>query len=582
MCKYILLGIISLFFSMSAFSWTLEELLQKAISVEDLVAEGVTISSLEESTDAKKLSELKRKYSKLLKELKVKEAALIKQKKRVGADKPKKNKGFFGNAANAENATAGDLEKYQEMLSQLDGLLETGQINDSTYKIVKQIIEDLSFFHQNNIQISQEFSVSPYSDTYGQRLHLHPEEKSAPFELQAALMLDSLWRSFNFALQNDLLADFFTDGLGRSSGCLAARVERGATWKRTTEGALSQKLKLSPRSRAMASPSTVEELARKIVQDDYEAIGDMLDEDMSAASRNRAARKLCTMHAGKKGCEGESLTVNHFVDALREIFQLKTPASSPARKGDKAQCGGKQEEPLAAGRRLDLYSDEPASADFDDAEIIEANHNSYADIEMAQLPDGTVRRVTIRQVANDGNCGFSAVGMNRDTFIHLVYEAVRRGNLSLELQTLIHRMIQDAGVADIDEWVHMFDNPGFWMNDTHLAVFAAINNVTIHVFVVDHEANEFIPVQTFNPGQAQVVHLANVNLNPVMMGHAGHHMANNHFDELILDDEESIALGMSNMDMDNTTAAEGGPGDAATLEVLFKSVPGGFDLFQRQ
>ena len=73
------------------------------------------------------------------------------------------------------------------------------------------------------------------------------------------------------------------------------------------------------------------------------------------------------------------------------------------------------------------------------------------------------------------------------------------------------------------------------MNDTHLAIYALLHGMTIEVYMLDHDTNMFILVQTFNPGQQQTAHIVNINLNPVILGQAGHNLG--HFDALELVDE---------------------------------------------
>ena len=192
----------------------------------------------------------------------------------------------------------------------------------------------------------------------------------------------------------------------------------------------------------------------------------------------------------------------------------------------------------------DVYPENSKQAEFDPNQIIAANHESYLDIAQVQMASGDKKKCSVRKTKSDGNCGFSALGTTREVFINLVLSTYNNRAMPNDVKNLIMQAMQEAGVNSVEEWAEAFSSPGYWMNDTHLALYALLHNITIHVYALDHATNTFVLVQTFNPGQAQEAHIVNINLNPIMDGQAGPHMTLNHFDALEIEDENTFNLGV--------------------------------------
>ncbi len=465
--------------------------------MQTLVAAGVRIEDLEAD-----LSNRPDKTERAqLKELKKTEKNLLHSRKRPQGE-PKKNKHFFGDANAARNASPEELQQYNQILEALNLLYQNKAINKSTYDECKSVICDLQFAHAHNQQICQELSLFSRSNTYGpDRLPLHVAGHEAPFELKAGLMLSSLVNAYNFSVKNNLLADFFTHGLGAGSGCLEAHIRKLENWHKKMRGCVKQRNETQSNSTIPAQILPAKDAVSQIIEDRFEQIREQMLND-SIEAFNVEAQRLANEFNGEVGCDGKRLSCELFQTALIE----------------------------ASG----------VTFDFDPDSLILANHASYLDITQVQMASGSLKKCRIQKSANDGNCGFTALGSTRAEFIKKVLLAYKNGGLSNQLRQLIEQAMHEANTNSIDGWANMFSSPGYWMNETHLAIYAELYHVTIHAYALNHETNTFVPVQTFNEGQVQQAHIVGLNLEPVLLGQAGPHMSLNHYDALHIEQSGTL------------------------------------------
>ena len=134
----------------------------------------------------------------------------------------------------------------------------------------------------------------------------------------------------------------------------------------------------------------------------------------------------------------------------------------------------------------DVYPENSKQAEFDPNQIIAANHESYLDIAQVQMASGDKKKCSVRKTKSDGNCGFSALGTTREVFINLVLSIYNNRAMPNDVKNLIMQAMQEAGVNSVEEWAEAFSSPGYWMNDTHLALYALLHNITIYVYVLYH------------------------------------------------------------------------------------------------
>ena len=473
--------------------------------MQTLVDEGIRVKDL---VTANNMGLDKANRTKLT-ELKKEEKLLLRAHKR---EPQNRNNYFFGDATAAKNASDDDLKHYEEILEKLKDLYKTKKINSSTYEVCQRLISDLQFAHTYNKQISLELSIDYNSETYGaSRLSLHAGGRDAPFELKAGYMLSRLLSAYNFSVENNILADFFTDGLGKTSGCLEARIGKLETWQKKISGYLTQSNIMPFNSQKSRFKLPAGEAVLKIIENKFEKIDLAVGKDLE--NINDVAQNLANTYYDSIGCDGEALSYQLFRSKLKEVFLVTSPVSV-------------------------------STFDFDTDDIIMANHESYLDIAQVQMASGDKKKCSVRKTKSDGNCGFSALGTTRKKFIHLVLSTYNNRAMPNDVKNLIKQAMQEAGVNSVKEWAEAFSSPGYWMNDTHLALYALLYDITIHVYALDHATNTFVLVQTFNPGQAQEAHIVNINLNPIMDGQAGPHMTLNHFDALEIEDENTFNLGV--------------------------------------
>lgn len=503
LCRYLI--VILLLNSSMVFSWELGDSLTPDLTINDLIAAGVTIEQVEQSESNKKLNKAERA---ILKRLKKEAKKLKRQTKRSKDENHPVNNHFFGQEANAENAADDQIKIYKEIFNELELLFANKSINQSTYTEAKRVIDDLMFAHVNNRQICSELAKATKSETYGNRLSIHAEGKEISFERRAEVMFNLLYLSFTYSKDNGLLVYFFEDGLGKGSGCLEARMRKLDKWRRQMVSYQNlDNLKLDRNSKFKILPLPAEKAAWKILENAFDQLDAMLDLD-NWQTIEETAQFFYEQNINSLGVDQKPLSFLIFREHLKTLFQIRSPTLKNADKFD-----------------------------FDESLILKANHRSYEDIKQAQLSSGNVVKVRLKKTVNDGNCGFHALNSDRNHFIKLLVNSFYSKTASKELKILIQRAILEAGFNNLEDWIEAFSSPGFWMNDTHLAIFALLHNMTINVYMLDHERNMFVLVQTFNPGQQQTAHIVNINLNPVILGEAGHNLGQNHFDALELVDE---------------------------------------------
>jgi hypothetical protein len=190
--------------------FTLEDLINEKIAVVEIIKAKVTLEKLIEDFQKRpglSKSEITsffkdKKNRRKIKELEAQEKELIRELKRKSTRA--KNKCFYGSPEDAEDATLKQLTDYAIILEHASLLFSAGKITESTYQKSNEVIEDLKYLHLNNKKITEEYSQSSLSETYGTRTAVHPEGKDVEFQLKAGILFDILKKAYLFSFDNSL------------------------------------------------------------------------------------------------------------------------------------------------------------------------------------------------------------------------------------------------------------------------------------------------------------------------------------------------------------------------------------------
>lgn len=555
MFKSICFCLIVLLLSASSFSWTIDDLLNEIVTVKELVVAGITIESLVESSQAEGI--------RLNKKDKIEIAKLQKEESRLieagfaefstATEVDTVNPDYFGDATLAIDASLQELAFYEEIIAVLEQMRAKNRINQATFDECVLVIRSLQFFHKHNKIVCMEMSRASTSRTYSEdpsRLSLHVDGSYMRAEDRARFMYMNYLSAYSLAKDEDILPDFFR-AIGKTSGCLEARNQPIQDWQAKQEKHIKNKKQSSPRTQAQLVVGAPLEVAFNYVAEHIAEIEPLMVDPVNVSVRNAIAADLAERNKAIKTEQGPILE-EHFIQALRDVFLYATPIKSP---GNSKSVTPETEVIDLVPRKL--FADDVS---FVDEDVVLANHNSYTQVCRVQTSDGKNKSCRLIKVKNDGNCGFSSLRITREYFVQLVTQAVQNRSLS---RADLRSLLADAGVATIDQWRHVFLNAGYWMNDIHLDLYARLLNITVNVYAVNHDNNQFVLVQAFNEGQVQVANLAHINLNPVMLGQAGHNMANNHFDELQIEEDSILSMELDEAGWENDDRSAGAAAAAA-------------------
>lgn len=312
-------------FSFAANLISLEALINGTIDVRFLWHNGLSINDLVvEYENRQDLKERDKKQ--FLKKYKNKLNGLSRQESYIKRKhEPKRRlKNFYGNADQAENANAEQLNFYdavRETLAQMynNNLLNNRQSDACLFNVAK-----LRRLHMDNYQICQELSLYGHSETYGKGPALHFEDRALNFELKAGILFDTLKKAYLFAERHNLLRKMFCE-FAKGHGCLEARFARLSKWHKE-QSAIHEIL--SP-SYDNEKSQTLEITAQEAVTYWMQAYLPELDSmpEIKGEARKSFVKRIRQAFGGAKGCDGQRIT-SGFIQKLFEQVLLLTPESS--------------------------------------------------------------------------------------------------------------------------------------------------------------------------------------------------------------------------------------------------------------
>lgn len=152
--------------------------------------------------------------------------------KKTQKTKEKKNKHFYGNPKNAQNATTEEIDKYFQIKKIVNKSYEDKKINTEELGLIHHFLDALRILHTNNKQICEDLSSNGVSDLYDQQFYpsLHTETKDLPFENTAPISTAVVFNSFDYSVNEGCTIDFFKNALAQESGCLNARIRTIDKW----------------------------------------------------------------------------------------------------------------------------------------------------------------------------------------------------------------------------------------------------------------------------------------------------------------------------------------------------------------
>jgi hypothetical protein len=315
--------------------FTLEDLINEKIAVVEIIKAKVTLEKLIEDFQKRpglSKSEITsffkdKKNRRKIKELEAQEKELIRELKRKSTRA--KNKCFYGSPEDAEDATLKQLTDYAIILEHASLLFSAGKITESTYQKSNEVIEDLKYLHLNNKKITEEYSQSSLSETYGTRTAVHPEGKDVEFQLKAGILFDILKKAYLFASSNQLLSEFFSDGLSKVNGCLEARLSTLAKWHEDREVYFDSLSKLSEEDQKKRLPDTGKVLIEKLIEGNYSDYYDLAE---NRTTREKTIRKIHEYFKDKTDISGNTISYQLVKDTFKGAFLLSSsPTESPHR-----------------------------------------------------------------------------------------------------------------------------------------------------------------------------------------------------------------------------------------------------------
>lgn len=301
---------------------SLHFLLRSGFSVDDLLSDYWKRQDLNDREKKQFLKKYKGKINSLFK----KESFINKHHEPAGRrpTKPRNFKNFFGNADQAANADAEQLEFYDVVGRALVQFRVDNILSKDQSEVCLFNIKRLRHLHANNYQISQELAHYGSSQTYGKKPALHFEDKDLSFELKAGILFDTLKKAYIFAERRQLLPEMFSE-FAEAYGCLEARFARLSRWHR--EQSVIEKIS-SPDPDDKKS-QTLEVTAQEAVNFWMHAHIQELDAmpEIKGETRKGFVKRIHQAFGGAEGCDGQRITPS-FIQKLFERVLFLTPEPS--------------------------------------------------------------------------------------------------------------------------------------------------------------------------------------------------------------------------------------------------------------
>ncbi len=308
-----------------AFSYTLEELIDGKTTVQDLLLVNMSVSELVDNFKNRHDMKNGKIYAYLKQNRKKTDQLLADYQLALRAFKrapPQSNKYFFGDPVKAENAKQDQILFYEDVKKQLFLLLNEKKINQSTYDYSFEVIDALQYFHVNNRLICLELSLKTVSEKYGEhRPSLHADDSSkigVEFQEKARNLFHILKLVFNFAEEQGLLVEFYTDGLSKNNGCLEARFAALDRWYEKVKKQIERQVHLSPKSKAKTLIKTAKEAVFEYIEKNYDDVNEQYFSN--SESVKKLIDRLVTEFHGKVGCDNNSISEEIVRISLQEVF----------------------------------------------------------------------------------------------------------------------------------------------------------------------------------------------------------------------------------------------------------------------
>ncbi len=533
----------------------------------EYVKRGLTIKALEdEYNDSSIPSAEKKKFLNQHRQA-IKDLRKLEQQIKATISSAIRTRWYHGDPDTAIDAGVEEIAFYKMVEETLEACFKDHSINKRVFDLAKQALNSLKHLHRNNKAINLEFEKSETSSTYKSLdgvFSLHPRTEE-PFQLKAASMFGQLKLAFEFSRDNKILSEFFRHALAKSKGCLEAHYRHMFDW-------YLEQVERMRDLRHMSTPKRREALPVK----GEEAILDCIENNDlpmdNQEERQHSAQALAFSLEGKSDVNGGMVGYEDAYSIIKRLVLASPSPVKPVHVTEGSEKSGKSE----LSRNLfgddgdsdDGYeSDEIGELVFQ-ADLASANQQSYQDIRQTRLLDQSLLRVRLQAVPGDGNCGFSALQsperrISRERFIHDVrrfvsvsthmllgtpaslYVSPRNPNVRAALENeamrnavlnKIREAMRRANVQTLQEWSSVFARPEYWMDETHIEIYALMYGVHVRVHELNHDENRFNQMFSFNVGAATTADIVNINTRPI---EGPNDIALNHFDRLVVVSSET-------------------------------------------